>query len=143
VLARYQVKTKPVSIIEELIPLVLPVYSDRPLPSAQAEALLNAKLSPQTRTTDEVCKTLADLLERNDLEPIIARAVDERKAEIVAERREWLRAMGTDGEEPMGLDTAPTSETPQASQLPEWLKGVDQLEVASTDLLTITLFYPG
>ena len=55
-LARYAVNTQPISIVEELLPVVVPVYVEQPVDimGEAAERLLDARLSTETRTEGEV-----------------------------------------------------------------------------------------
>jgi len=124
-LVRYVVGTEPVSIIEELLPVALPVYGGEPLDGDTARRLLKARSTPQIRAEAEVRETLADALGMEGLEGLFADAVEARRQALVAERRRMREKMGEHGGDP-----------------PEWLQGIDDLSPGSLDLLAVTLLYP-
>jgi ERCC4-related helicase len=127
-LARYVVNTKPTSIVEELLPVAVRVYSDRPsaVSGQQVARLLEPRLSSETRTPGEVREALADALAIEGLEAILERAVEARRRELLGERRSMRKQM----------------EEREGAQPAEWLQGVDDLSPGSYDLLTVTLLYP-
>jgi len=125
VLARYAVHTDPVAVLEELVPVAFPVYSDGLLAREDAEKLFEAQATAETLPDEEVSETLSDLLNREDLDELIGQACEELRDEIVAERREFKERLAERG-----------------TQSPEWLQGIDHVSLASTDALTITVFYP-
>ncbi len=126
-LARYVVGTTPLSIVEELIPVAFPVYSaGGALPEAQTEALLTAKPEARRKPDDEVSEDLTTALQRPALAELLQQAVEARRLALVADRRAML-----------GRDQAREG-APQR----RWLEGIDQLEVASYDVLTASIFYP-
>jgi superfamily II DNA or RNA helicase len=125
-LARYVVNTQPASIVEELLPVAIPVYGGGPLDAELTARLLHASSSPETRAEAEVKETLADALAIDGLERLLAEAVEHRRQQLVAERRSMREQM--EGRE--GVQTA------------EWLRGIDDLAPGSFDLLTVTVYYP-
>ena len=120
------VHTEPTSIVEELLPVAVPVYGDETLSKEAAHRLLQAKPSPQTRTDAETRETLTDALGRQDLDDLLADAVEARRGQLVAERVQMLAQQAVGG----------------TDQVPEWLQGIDSLAPGSFDLLTVTVYYP-
>ncbi len=127
-LARYVVSTEPTSIVEELLPVAVPVYRG-PASSVsrqQATRLVDVQASSQTRTEAEVKETLADALASEGLDGLLEGAVEARRRELVAERehmREQMQAV-------------------EGAQPAEWLQGIDDLAPGSSDLLTVTVLFP-
>ncbi len=127
-LARYVAHTEPTSIIEELLPVALPVYSDQlsAFSRQQALAWLNAQATAEIRLEDEVKETLQDALNIPDLNKALMQAVEARRAALVAERqamRERLEARGS-------------------AHTLVWLQGIDDLAPGMFDLLTVTVLFP-
>ncbi len=127
-LARYVVNTEPTSIVEELLPVAVPVYSGQPLAISgqQVTRLLNLQPSSETRTEGEVRESLADALAIEGLETVLEDAVEARRRELVAERRSMRQQMGQR----------------EDAQIAEWLRGIDDLSPGRFDLLTVTVYYP-
>ena len=127
-LARYVVNTEPMSIVEELLPVAVPVYSSQPLAVSrqQVARLLDARPAAQTRTEGEVQEALTDALAIGGLETLLEDAVEARRQELVAERRRMRLQM----------------EQRESAQPAEWLQGIDDLAPGSFDLLTVTILFP-
>ncbi len=127
-LARYVVHTEPASIVEELLPTALPVYSNQPsiVSRQQASRLLAAQPSAQTRTASEVQEALTDALAIEGLDGLLESAVEDRRRELAAERRRMQDQM----------------QEKEGSQPAEWLQGIDDLSPGSFDLLTVTVLFP-
>jgi len=128
-LARYVVNTQPSSIVEELLPVAVPVYESPPSAAGgqQVARLLDARPSSQTRTEAEVQETLADALAIEGLDELLEAAVEARRRELVAERRRMRDQM----------------QAVEGSQPAEWLEGIDDLSPGSFDLLTVAVLFPG
>ena len=127
-LARYVVNTEPTSIIEELLPVAVPIYGD-PLSAISrqwATQPRDAQPSAQTRTEADVKETLADALAMEGLERLFEDAVEARRRELVTERQRMRQQM----------------EAQEDAQLAEWLRGIDDLSPGSYDLLAITIYCP-
>jgi hypothetical protein len=125
-LARYVVNTDPTSIIEELLPVAVPVYGDELLDPQATRRLLGAKPVPQTRTAAEVQESLKEALSIAGLEELLGAAVETRRQALIAERgtmREQMQAR-------------------QGAQMAEWLQGIDDLSPGSFDMLTVTVYCP-
>ncbi len=128
VLARYVVNTTPLAIVEELIPAAYPIYSQEPgaLSAEQTEKLLTASPAPGRKPDAEVSEDLTEALRRPNLHNLLQQAVEARRLALVADRQAMLaRDASQEG----------------AAQR-RWLQGIDQLETASYDVLTATIFYP-
>jgi hypothetical protein len=137
-LARYVVHTDPTSIIEELLPVAVPVYHLEPeaLGQKQAEQLTQAQPSEQTRTVEssaegEVQEALSDALAIEGLDDLLEDAVEARRRELVAER-ERMRCKTLHNQ----------MEQQEGSQPGEWLEGIADLARGSFDLLTVTVLFP-
>ncbi len=127
-LARYVVHTEPTSIVEELLPVAVPVYGSQPssVSRQRAARLVDARPSSQTRTEAEVKEALADALAIEGLDGLLTGAVEARRRELEAERehmREQMQAV-------------------EGAQPAAWLQGIDDLAPGSFDLLTVTVLFP-
>ena len=111
-------------MVEELVPVALPIYGGAVLPEDQARKLFAAEPTSETRADAEVREELAEVLQRADLDAVIREAAESR-CTVLAHERQGLRA-----------------KLAQRGGDPAWLAGLDRLEVASTDLLTIDILYP-
>ncbi|MBC7251084.1 MAG: DEAD/DEAH box helicase, partial [Anaerolineae bacterium] len=125
-LARYVVNTKPASIVEELLPVAVPVYGGRPLDAEATRQLLRASPGPETRTEAEVREVLTDALSIRGLERLLADAVEARRRELLAERQSMKQQMAQR----------------EGAQTAVWLQGIDDLSPGSFDLLTVTVLFP-
>ena len=132
-LARYVVNTDPTSIIEELMPVAVPVYGTfpsgdggEPLGRAATQRLLRATPTAETRTGSEVREALVDALGSGTLERQFGDVVERRREDLAAERHAMKEQM-------LGREGA---------QAADWLQGIDDLSPGSYDLLTITILFP-
>ena len=134
-LARYVVNTDPTSIVEELLPVGVPVYGGEwdvlegqhaSFTGEEAQRLLEVQPSAETRTLSEVREVLADALSIQGLERLLEDAVEARRKELVAERRSMRQQM----------------EQREGAQAAEWLHGIDDLSPGSFDLLAVTVLWP-
>lgn len=126
-LARYVVNTEPKSIVEELLPVALPVYGGASLDREAVHRLLQAKPSAATLRDAEVREMLKDALGLKGLDGILAGTVEARRQELVAERRSMREQLVRQ----------------QGTQAAEWMRGIDDLSPGSFDVLTLTILYPG
>ncbi len=133
-LVRYVVNTEPTSIVEELLPVAVPVYGGEPLGRAATQRLLRATPSAETRTEAEVKETLSDALGIEALERLFGDAVETRREEIAAERHAMVRPFA----QAQDRQTEGREHVPSAG----WLRGIDELSPGSSDLLTITILFP-
>jgi len=127
-LARYVVNTDPTSIVEELLPVAVPVYSLEPqaITGDPVQLLLEPHLSDQTRIESEVREALGDALGVPELDSLLEGAVEERRRELMSERARMRDQM----------------EQQRGAQPAEWLEGIDDLAPGSFDLLTVEVLYP-
>ncbi|MGC9523585.1 MAG: helicase-related protein, partial [Anaerolineae bacterium] len=127
-LARYVVNTEPTSIIEELLPVAVPVYEVEPsaFSRQRSAGLAKATASSQTRTEGYVHEVLEEALRVPGLNGLLADAVEDRRAELVAERRAMAEQMASDAQ----------------GQPAAWLAGIDDVARGTFDLLTVTLLLP-
>lgn len=122
-LSRYVVQTKPVSIIEELLPVSVELHSDKTLNKEEIHRLLSSSPESDTRKANEIIEDIKDSLNRKNLQNLVLSKAEERCQELVSERRKMKKDLESRGEQ-------------------QWLEGIEDLSVGSLDLLTITLFYP-
>ena len=129
-LARYAVageKGAPSSVLEELVPIGLPVYGEGVLSEEQTDALLRADPLAQTRTDAEVQEAIEALFsDREDLKETLREKVVRRRTEIADERSRMREELSSQG------DGQPT----------EWAEGIDEVAEGSFDVLAMTVFYP-
>jgi superfamily II DNA or RNA helicase len=129
-LARYAVAGEegaPSSVLEELVPVGLPVYGENLLTPEQTQALVEADPTAQTRTDAEVQDTIEDLFDfREDLQDTLRETVRRRRKEIAEERQQIRQELSERGE----------------NQPTEWAEGIDEVAEGSFDVLTMTIFYP-
>jgi len=125
-LVRYVVNTKPASIVEELLPVAVPVYGGDPLPPEATHRLLDAQPISKIRTEAEVRETLTDALAIEGLGQFLKDAVEARRGKLVVERRSMREQMDQWGK----VQTA------------KWLQGIDDLLPGSLDMLTVMILYP-
>jgi hypothetical protein len=129
-LARYVVHTDPTSIIEELLPVAVPVYGNL-TGLRDLSGLLDVQPSEQTRTEGEVQEALSDALAIEGLDDLLEDAVEVRRRELVTER-ERMRCKALHNQ----------MEQQEGSQPGEWLEGIADLARGSFDLLTVTVLFP-
>ena len=125
ILARYVVNTDPISIIEELLPVAVPVYGGKPRRGEAVRSLVEAKPEAETLPPVDVLEDLELVLEMEGLETLLGTAVNARLEELIAERRKLKQQMEAQGGEQLA-----------------WLQGIDDVSPASFDLLTVRLLYP-
>ncbi len=128
VLARYVVHTDPTSILEELLPVALPVYSDQPSAFSfqQATAWLEARATDEIRLEEEVKEALRDALDIPNLNKLLMQAVEARRTVLVAERQAMRARL----------------EAQENAQALAWLRGIDDLAPGMFDVLTVTVLFP-
>lgn len=123
IMGRYVVQTKPVSIIEEIIPISIELYGKETLPREDTEKLISSKPIPDSRSTGEKVEDLKEALRRTDLSDIILQELQKRLIEISKERKIMKARLEKNGAQ-------------------DWLSGIDNLTIGSDDLLSVTLYYP-
>ena len=125
-LVRFLVGTTLSTVIEELVPVAFPVYGDAPCTAEETAALLAATPKPRNPKPDEAephyDHAAGNPLMQTALDAAVARRLDE----LVRERRELKQKLEAEGD----------------PAIQDWLAGIDRLSLASTDLLTATLYLP-
>lgn len=122
-LTRYAVHTKPVSIVEELLSVGAEVHGDAWLTRQEIDALSRSTPFAHSRTEAEMCQDLSVVLSKPSLDDMMKKRAEERSAELIMERQKVKKSLEDRGDK-------------------EWLEGIDQLSVASVDLLCATVYYP-
>jgi ERCC4-related helicase len=125
-LARYVVNTTPTAIVEEMVPVAVPVFGDATFSAGEAQRLLQPQLSAQSRTQLEVQEGLEDTLAVERLPTCFSQAVEARRQALVTERQAMLARLHT---------------RPGAREA-EWLQGLDDLSPGTFDVLTVTVLFP-
>jgi SNF2 family DNA or RNA helicase len=111
------------TVMEELLQTALPLYGDGALSEQEIEELRNAESTAANRTEQEWQRDLQNALGHGDKEDLITRRADERRQEIAEERTKMREKLVDAG-------------------YGESMGGIDNLSVASKDLLTVGLYYP-
>jgi len=122
-LARYAVHTQPVSIVEGLLRVGFEVHGEGKLSQADVDALSRSVPVVHTRTEAEMKEDLSSALSKLNLETALQKRAEERCAELAVERAKVKKSLEGRGEQ-------------------QWLEGIDNLSVASVDLLCVTVYYP-
>ena len=117
VLARYVTASEPPVVMEELIPVVFSPYQERP-PDLDPHDLLRAPAAPVPHTETELRDLCADALGAAHLPACVTAAVEDRRR-LLEERQASIRALAS-----------------------AWAEGMDRVEVASSDWLTLTVLVP-
>jgi len=124
-LVRYVADTDPdPTIMEELVQVGLPIYGTEPLDQDHAEALEESEAKPAQRSRMEKQDDLKAAIGHGEFDKTLQRRAEQRRDEIVEQRsqmREQLEESGTGS----------------------WVSGIDDVEIASKDLLTVTVYYQG
>jgi SNF2 family DNA or RNA helicase len=122
-LVRYVADTEPdPTIMEELVQVGLPIYGTEPLDQHHIEALEKSEAKPAQRSRIEKEDDLEAAIEHGEFDNTLQRRAEERRDQIVEQRtqmREQLEDTGTGS----------------------WVSGIDDVEIASKDLLTVTVYY--
>ena len=122
-LVRFSVGGAPATIIEELMPVAGDLAGTQALSTEEIDRLMTAQPSPSTRTPEEIAQHLAKAIEPETYAKSRDSRFAERLTQIKAERR--------------ALKEKLMREEPQ-----EWLKDIDRVSRASSDLLSIAVYYP-
>jgi superfamily II DNA or RNA helicase len=122
VLVRYFVETTPSSILEEIVPVGVTVYSGHILTQEAVNQLLHADPENVNQSKAAVKETLARSLD-NNLEEIFDHTVEKRRQALCMERKTIKVQFEKEG-------------------VADWVRGIDKISIASRDLLTVTLYYP-
>lgn len=123
-LIRYAVGTSPPSVVEELVPFALTLYEMKRLAEPEARVLQSAAPTKEGRSVRELQETLRLSLNRPGL-PDALRSFAEERARVLARERHQMR-----------------ERLEKEGQRVEWLKGIDEVRLASTDILAVSVFFP-
>ncbi|QEE14480.1 SNF2-related protein [Promethearchaeum syntrophicum] len=128
---RYLVSTKEQSIMEELLPIGLKIYEDKPLLKREKTEKLwtqytSGKTSDYPGIANQVKQNIKDLFDRSDFDSVIKNAIKSNLCVVVDNSRNLMKNL-------------------QAKNLVdlEDLKGMDDISIISYDPISVTLFYPG
>lgn len=124
-LVRFTVGTKPVTIIEELIPVACDLIDGATLPAEKITALSKARLVPMQRSHDDILRHLSLAMEVSRYSGAFEATVAQHLAAIKRDRTELRQRLVQE----------------QGSQ--QWLDGIDTVERASADLVSVRIYEPG
>lgn len=125
VLARFVAETRPRTIVEELVEVALPAYGGEAMGVDRIRDIFSTPQSPGSVHESDVCEALQETLTNPKLGSVIKAAVEVRQQQLVDERRalrEKLRQR----------DDADDA----------WWRGLDNLSLASQDILSIAVYFP-
>jgi SNF2 family DNA or RNA helicase len=123
-LVRYVADTEPTpTIMEELIRVGLTIYGETPLAQETVEALEASEAKPAQRTQMEKEDELSAALDHEGYNRALQERAAERRDTIIEQRKQMREQL-------------------EESETGGWMSGIDSIEIASTDLLTVTVYYP-
>ncbi len=125
VLARYSVGTEPASVVEELVQVGIPLDGGELILRDELESLLNA--IPTAERISWADEDLESILSMNTLDALLQNAAQERRKDLVEDRTALRQRMLAGAGDLQALT---------------WLDGIDDLALASYDLLAVQLLYP-
>jgi len=120
-LVRFVTETTPIQIFEDLVTLAIPAYEEEPLPPQAADKLHNANPAAGSLTDAEVSEVLRDVLNREDLTPLIEARIQARQGEIAKARESFRKSLNRDL---------------------AWLGQTEQINLGSWDILAINILWP-
>lgn len=123
-LVRFVIKTNPISVIEELLPVGFTVYNSKTFNQLEIEKMQALKNEARLPAQAEIRMHLTEAENNPLFVEAFNAAVADLKERLTAERRELKQKIINEG----------------AVVDQEWLNGIDDLEMASHDLLTVTLY---
>ena len=123
-LIRFTVNTKPASVIEEIIPVACNLIDKDSLSPEDISKLLKSKPVPNHRSKEDLLRHLEMALDSNAYSSAFKATVDLHLKGIKNERSALKeRLLMDDVEQP-------------------WLEGIDYVEIASSDLISVRLYEP-
>lgn len=111
------------TVMEELLQTAIPIYGDDPLSGDDLQTLREAETTAANRTEQEWTRDIEAAVDHDRRDAVIRDKADERREQIAAERKQMREQLVEAG-------------------YGESLTGIENLSVASKDLLTIGLYYP-
>ena len=121
-LARFTVNTKPVGLIEEIIPLACDLTGANSLEANDIDALWRSKPEQLKHTKEEILPHLKKAIDPLVYAQLLQKRLEERITAIKQERTELKKKF-------VDADDA-------------WLEGIEDVSLASSDLLSVTIYYP-
>jgi ERCC4-related helicase len=122
-LVRYVADTEPdPTIMEELVQVGLPIYGDDPLDQDMVKALEKSTAKPVKRTQMEKEDELNAALSHEAFEHTLQSQAEQHRDKIIDQRTKMQAEVEQSGSG-------------------SWLSGIDDVEIASKDLLTVTIYY--
>ena len=100
------------------------IYSQEILSDEDIRSLLESEPLPNERTIEEIRQDLHLALERNDIDELLSHKTHNRCDQFILERTRVKENLLESGEH-------------------EWLEGFNSITPVSSDLLCVTLYYPG
>ena len=122
-LVRFTVGLRDKRVIEELIPIAIDGYTEKPLSITQFEAAQTTRSLSQQDLSDH----LKDALHFSGLEQIIRNRIMERRLKLVEERQGLYKKILIESKNP---------------EQPAWLDDIMHIDEAGHDLLTVTIIHP-
>jgi hypothetical protein len=124
VLIRYVAATKPdPTIMEELVDIGLGLFEDEPRSQSDVRSIRESTPANAGRSEQEIQDDLATALDHPQLDDAIGEHAETRRREIEDERSRIRERIAE-------------------TTAPEWLDGIDDVSIGSTDLLIATIYYP-
>jgi superfamily II DNA or RNA helicase len=121
-LARFNVNTKPSAIIEEIVPVACDLAGGNTLSYDEIEALWRSRPEPMKRTKEEILPHLRRAIDPSVYSLALQGRLEDR-LEAIREERSALRAKFEEADQ-------------------SWLQGIDDVSLASSDMLSLTVYYP-
>lgn len=121
-LARFTVNTRSVSIIEEIVPVGCDLVGETVLSAEEADALWKSKPAPMRRTEEEILRHVEKAIDPSVYQPALDKRLKERLEAIKLERSDLKKKF-------------------EDADL-VWLEGIADVSIASTDLLSVNVYYP-
>ena len=115
--------SNPATIVEELLPVACDLTGVHTLDREAASALSTAQPSPSSRTSEEISRHLEHSLKPEIYTKSREQAFSNRLEELRSERK--------------ALKLKLMRDEPQ-----EWLQGIDDVSLASSDMLSVVVYYP-
>lgn len=120
---RFVVKTEPITMVEELSKIGLVVWSNDRLNFEQINALWDSSWESHNRSEEELLETLEEAIQHVNLLPSMTELAGRTRDRLIEERKELKEQLAQDG-------------------LSSGLKGMDNIELSSMDIVGVSLFYP-
>lgn len=120
---RFIVKTEPLTMVEELSKIGLSVWSNEGLDDAKTNKLWDSSWKSHGKSEDELLETLEETLHHVCLLQSMTDFAEKIRSRLTTERKELKEQLAKDG-------------------LSRGLRGMDDIELSSMDIVGVSLFYP-